>query len=311
MEFSHIPVMPDQVVAGLNIKPDGVYLDCTLGAGGHSLEIVQRLNPKGRLIAFDQDQEALAFASGRLAPYRERLVLLHTNFKNMKANLKNLGIDRIHGVLFDLGASSHQFDESGRGFSYKQDAALDMRMDADLKTTAGDLVNNLPENDLARLLKIYGEERWANRIAGFICKERKRRPITTTLELVEIIKKAIPASARRSGPHPARRTFQALRIQTNNELEILEASVLDAVSVLHGGGRICVISFHSLEDRIIKKVFRNLASPCTCPVDFPICVCGGEKTLRIITAKPLTPSQAELSQNPRARSAKLRIGEKC
>ena len=305
-----MPVMPDQVIAGLNLKPDGVYVDCTLGAGGHSLEILRRLGPKGRLLAFDQDPEAIAYASERLAPYGERLVILQTNFVNIESKLKEQGIEGVNGALFDLGVSSHQFNDPARGFSYRQDAPLDMRMDPGLKTTAGDLVNNLPEKELARILKEYGEERWADRIAGFIAIARKRRPIVTTFELVEIIKKAIPASARRNGPHPARRSFQALRIQTNRELEILENAIRGAVSVLSKGGRICVISFQSLEDRIVKNVFRNLASPCTCPDDFPVCVCGREKALTIITAKPLTPSAEEVSQNPRARSAKLRVGEK-
>ena len=311
MEFSHVPVMPTQVSAGLQIQPDGIYLDCTLGAGGHSLEILQKLNPKGRLVALDQDPEAIAAAAKKLAAYRERFVLLHTNFKHLLDKLKELGIKRVQGVLFDLGVSSHQFNDPARGFSYWQDAALDMRMNPGLNQTAGDLVNKLPEKELARILKEYGEERWADRIARFICAERKRRPIVTTFELVEVIKRAVPAAARRNGPHPARRSFQALRIQTNQELEILENAVRDAVSVLSPGGRICVISFQSLEDRIIKKVFRELAAPCTCPVDFPVCVCGREKALKIITPKPLTPSAAELSQNPRARSAKLRVGEKC
>ena len=311
MGFAHVPVMLAQVLTGLDINPEGIYVDCTLGGGGHSEAILKHLNRQGRLVAFDQDPEAIAFAGERLAGYREQLDILQRNFKELSFELKELGIDYVHGVLFDLGASSHQFDDPDRGFSYMQNAALDMRMDPRLKTTAGDLVNNLPEKELARLLKDYGEERWAARIAEFICAERNRQPITTTYGLVEVIKKAIPASARRNGPHPAKRSFQALRIYTNNELEILGTALRDAVSVLKKGGRICVISFHSLEDRIVKNTFRNLASPCTCPADFPVCVCGREKLLRIITTKPLTPDSDELSRNPRARSAKLRVGERC
>ena len=312
MEFAHIPVMTDQVLAGLNIRQDGIYVDCTLGGGGHSLEVLQRLGPQGRLLAYDQDPEAIASAGVRLAGYRNRLEIIRGNFKDLAQSLNNLGISGVHGVMFDLGVSSHQFNDPDRGFSYNHDAALDMRMDPGAgTTTAGDLVNSLPEKELARIIRDYGEERWAGRIAAFICRERTRRPINTTLGLVEVIKSAIPASARRNGPHPAKRTFQALRICLNNELDILESAVRDAVSVLVRGGRICVISFHSLEDRIVKNVFRNLSSPCTCPKDFPVCVCGKEKMLRIITAKPLTPSDDELSFNPRARSAKLRVGERC
>jgi len=311
MEFAHIPVMLDQVIAGLNIRQDGIYVDCTLGGGGHSREILKRLGPKGRLLGFDQDPNAIDFARKSLAGCEDRLAIIQANFKDLVINLEKLEINSVHGILFDLGVSSHQFDDPERGFSYNHNAALDMRMDPNQKTTAGDLINNLPEKELARLIRDYGEERWAGRIAEFICRERIRRPITTTHSLVEVIKSAIPAAARRTGPHPAKRTFQALRVYLNSELEILESSVRDGVSVLEKGGRICVISFHSLEDRIIKSTFRSMSSPCTCPKDFPVCVCGREKLLRVITTKPLTPLSGELDLNPRARSAKLRVGERC
>ena len=311
MEFAHIPVMLDQVIAGLNIRQDGIYVDCTLGGGGHSREILKRLGPKGRLLGFDQDPNAIDFARKSLVGYEDRLGIIQANFKDLVINLEKLEINSVHGILFDLGVSSHQFDDPERGFSYNHNAALDMRMDPNQKTTAGDLINNLPEKELARLIRDYGEERWAGRIAEFICRERIRRPITTTHSLVEVIKSAIPAAARRTGPHPAKRTFQALRVYLNSELEILESSVRDGVSVLEKGGRICVISFHSLEDRIIKSTFRSMSSPCTCPKDFPVCVCGREKLLRVITTKPLTPLSGELDLNPRSRSAKLRVGERC
>jgi 16S rRNA (cytosine1402-N4)-methyltransferase len=311
MEFTHVPVLTEQVLKGLKVIPDGTYVDCTLGGGGHSLEILKRLGPQGCLVAFDQDPEAIAYNRNKLAAFQDNIVIVHGNFKDMVTKLQELQIESIQGVLFDLGASSHQFDQSARGFSYQHNAKIDMRMDPTQAITAGDLVNDLPEQELSRILREFGEERWAVRIAEFICLERKRKPITTTHELVEVVKKAIPASARRNGPHPAKRTFQALRIATNRELEILAGAVSAAVSVLAKGGRICVISFHSLEDRIIKNTFREFANPCTCPKDFPVCMCGRLKSLKIITTKPIEPSADELEVNPRARSAKLRIGEKC
>jgi 16S rRNA (cytosine1402-N4)-methyltransferase len=311
MEFSHVPVMMEQVLTGLNVVQDGVYVDCTLGGGGHSLEILRRLSRQGRLVAFDQDPQAVKFASERLASYKENMAIIQGNFKDLVMRLQELQITEVNGILFDLGASSHQFSHPDRGFSYQHNAKIDMRMDPSQQTTAADLVNDLSEVELSRIIRDYGEERWAARIAGFICTERKRKPISTTHELVEVIKKAIPASARRSGPHPAKRTFQALRIATNSELEILTSAVSGAVSVLAKGGRICVISFHSLEDRIVKRVFQEFANPCICPRDFPVCMCGREKSLRIITSKPIEPSLDELEENPKSRSAKLRIGEKC
>lgn len=285
-------------------------MDCTLGGGGHSELILQRTEPDGHLVALDQDPEALSAAKKRLSSYEPRVIFVKSNFSRLAEVLEDLGIVIVDGVLFDLGTSSYQLDNPVRGFSYQHDAPLDMRMDPEREITAGMLVNNLTVEELTEVIKKYGEERWASRIAEFICEERKRSPIETTGALVEIIKKAIPAGARREGPHPAKRTFQALRIAVNDELEILEAAVKSAVHVLKPGGRVCVITFHSLEDRIIKDLFRELASPCTCPRDFPVCVCGGKKVLRVITTKPVLPSEDELKINPRARSAKLRTGER-
>ncbi|HBC93417.1 MAG TPA: 16S rRNA (cytosine(1402)-N(4))-methyltransferase [Pelotomaculum sp.] len=310
MDFSHLPVLPAEVVRGLKLKPGGVYVDCTLGGGGHSELILEGSGPDGRLVALDQDPEAILAAGKRLISYKPRMILVRSNFSRLAELLDDLGILTVDGVLFDLGTSSYQLDNPARGFSYQHDAPLDMRMDPEREITAGMLVNNMTVEELTETIRKYGEERWASRIAEFIGEERKRRPIETTGALVEVIKKAVPAGARREGPHPAKRTFQALRIAVNGELEILKAAVESAVHVLKPGGRVCVITFHSLEDRIIKDLFRELASPCICPRDFPVCVCGRKKTLQIVTTRPVLPSEEELAVNPRARSAKLRIGEK-
>ncbi|MFX4261408.1 16S rRNA (cytosine(1402)-N(4))-methyltransferase RsmH [Pelotomaculum propionicicum] len=313
MKYFHQPVMLEEVIEGLNVRPGGVYVDCTLGGAGHSEAILKIINESvtgGQLVALDQDPAAISAAEKRLAPYKDRVLLVKANFATVADVLNELGIEEVDGFLFDLGTSSHQLDNPARGFSYQHDAPLDMRMDPGQPLTAGDLVNSLSEEELADIIKDYGEERWASRIASFIRAERKVQPIETTGQLVEIIKKAIPASARRQGPHPAKRTFQALRIAVNRELEILESAVSSAVQALRPGGRICVITFHSLEDRIIKDLYRRLASPCKCPREFPVCVCGGRKTLRIITSRPVVPSKEELESNPRARSAKLRVAEK-
>ena len=311
MEFAHVSVMPNQVIDGLAIDREGIYVDCTLGGGGHSLEILKRLDPGGRLVAFDQDPAALAYAGNRLEAYQNQVILVRANFIDLRAKLADLGIDSVQGILFDLGASSYQFDRSDRGFSYMHDGVLDMRMDPDQELTARDLVNQLPKNQLIRIFQDYGEERWAARIAEFICAARNRNPILTTADLVQVIKNAVPAGARRRGSHPAKRVFQALRIATNRELEILGEAIRAAVAVLAKGGRICVISFHSLEERIVKEAFRELAASCICPKELPVCMCGKEKVLRIITSKPLVPSKEEMEANPRSRSAKLRIGERC
>jgi len=310
MEFAHKPVLLEEVMEGLGLKPDGVYVDCTLGGAGHSEAVLRRTALGGRLVALDQDPEALAAAGGRLASFRGRVDLVRANFANLDEVLSRLGIPEVDGILFDLGVSSYQLDNPARGFSYQHDVPLDMRMDPGRETDARELVNKLPVEELARVIREYGEERWASRIARFIGEARGHRPVETTGQLVEIIKRAIPAGARREGPHPAKRTFQALRMAVNREMEILPEAIRSAVRHLRPGGRICVITFHSLEDRIVKETFRRLASPCSCPKEFPVCVCGGKRELRIITARPVIPGAAELAENPRARSAKLRIAEK-
>jgi len=310
MEFSHKPVMLYEVLRGLKLKPGGIYVDCTLGGAGHSAAILREIGEGGRLVGLDRDPEALAAAKERLAPFGAGVDLVRADFRDLKKVLERLGIEKVDGILFDLGVSSYQLDNPERGFSYQQDAPLDMRMDQEQALTARELVNNLPVEELAEIIRKYGEERWASRIAKFIGEERKKCPIETTGHLVEIIKKAVPAGARREGPHPAKRTFQALRIAVNQEIENLGPSLRSAIEHLKPGGRICVLTFHSLEDRIVKDLFRELASPCNCPRDFPVCVCGRKKEVRVITPRPLLPSPEELEDNPRARSAKLRIAER-
>ncbi len=310
MEFEHRTVLLDRTIEYLKVVPDGVYVDCTLGGGGHSLEILKRLGKRGRLIGIDRDQNAIKAAGERLASFSDRAVLVHGNFRDIKRIVHGIGITAVDGVVMDLGVSSHQLDQRERGFSYMQDAPLDMRMDRQQSLTAMEVVNTYSEADLAGIISGYGEERWARRIAAFIARERERAPIETTGQLVDIIKAAIPASARRRGPHPAKRTFQALRIEVNDELGILERTVVDGVDLLKSGGRICVITFHSLEDRKIKNVFRELENPCTCPPKAPVCVCGKKPVIRVVTRKPVVPDKEEIQQNPRARSAGLRVAEK-
>ncbi|HZK18723.1 MAG TPA: 16S rRNA (cytosine(1402)-N(4))-methyltransferase RsmH [Clostridia bacterium] len=309
MEYRHEPVMVDEVIDALKIKPEGIYLDCTVGAGGHSIEIARRLNEKGRLVALDRDPEAIKAAKKRLAAF-PMVVFVHSAFSRLREALAGVGVDKADGVLFDLGVSSYQLDNPARGFTYMEDAPLDMRMDPLLELNASDIVNKFTKEDIASIIGTYGEERWAVRVAEFITAERKKSPITTTHELVEIIKKAIPAGARRKGPHPASRTFQALRIAVNEELDELEQALGRAVDILNNRGRICVISFHSLEDRIVKDTFRLLASRCICPPKQPICTCGKTQDVKIITRKPLLPSREEVERNPRSRSAKLRVAER-
>lgn len=309
MEFEHISVLLEECIEGLNIKEDGIYLDGTLGGAGHSKEIVKRLK-KGRLIGVDQDSNAIKKAKEELKEYGDKVTIVHNNFRNIKSVLKNLEIDRIDGVLLDLGVSSHQLDEGERGFSYRQEARLDMRMNTENDFSAWDIVNKYSKNDLARIIKEYGEERWASRIAEFIVDERENQSIDTTNDLVEIIKKAVPKGARRDGPHPAKRTFQAIRIEVNQELEILNKAIKDISDVLNPKGRICIITFHSLEDRIVKKAFKELNRECICPPEFPICKCDKEREVKIITRKPILPSEEELEKNRRSRSAKLRVAEK-
>ncbi|HOC09388.1 MAG TPA: 16S rRNA (cytosine(1402)-N(4))-methyltransferase RsmH [Bacillota bacterium] len=310
MEFEHRTVLLDRTIEYLKVVPGGVYVDCTLGGGGHSLEILKRLGERGRLIGIDRDQNAIKAAGERLASFSDKAVLVHGNFRDIRRIVHGIGITAVDGVVMDLGVSSHQLDRRERGFSYMQDAPLDMRMDRQQSLTAMEVVNTYSEADLARVISGYGEERWARRIAAFIVREREKAPIKTTGQLVDIIKAAIPASARRKGPHPAKRTFQALRIEVNDELGILERAVKDGVDLLKSGGRICVITFHSLEDRKIKNIFRELENPCTCPPKAPACVCGKKPVIRVVTRKPVVPDKEEIQQNPRARSAGLRVAEK-
>ncbi len=292
----------------MNIRPDGIYVDGTMGGGGHSLEIAKRLTT-GRLICIDQDPNAHEAAGKRLAEYKDRITFVRDNFGNIKSILDSLEIEKIDGMLLDIGVSSHQLDEAERGFSYQQDAPLDMRMNPDRPFSAYDVVNGYDEDELDRVIFTYGEERWARRIAQFIVKEREAKPIETTGELVDIIKKAVPKGARKDGPHPAKRTFQAIRIEVNGELEVLQRAIDDVAARLAVGGRLCIITFHSLEDRIVKEAFRKQENPCICPPQFPVCVCGKKPLGRVITRKPILPSKEELEENPRSRSAKLRVLE--
>lgn len=308
MEFHHISVLLNECIDNLNIKPDGIYVDGTMGGGGHSLEIAKRLTT-GRLICIDQDPNAHEAAGKRLAEYKDRITFVRDNFGNIKSILDSLEIEKIDGMLLDIGVSSHQLDEAERGFSYQQDAPLDMRMNPDRPFSAYDVVNGYDEDELDRVIFTYGEERWARRIAQFIVKEREAKPIETTGELVDIIKKAVPKGARKDGPHPAKRTFQAIRIEVNGELEVLQRAIDDVAARLAVGGRLCIITFHSLEDRIVKEAFRKQENPCICPPQFPVCVCGKKPLGRVITRKPILPSKEELEENPRSRSAKLRVLE--
>lgn len=308
--FHHITVLREEAVNGLQIKPDGIYVDCTLGGAGHSSLIASLLSGKGRLICIDQDNTALEHAKQRLEAYQQQVTFVKSNFRYIKDILNDLELERVDGFLYDLGVSSPQLDEAERGFSYNHDAPLDMRMDRHQSLTAYDLVNSWSEEELANIIYRYGEEKFSRRIARKIVEARAEQPVHTTHELVELIKSAIPAAARRQGPHPAKRTFQAIRIAVNDELQAFEDSLGQALQALGPGGRISVITFHSLEDRICKQFFQQQSQGCICPPDFPQCVCGQEPKLKVMTRKPILPSELELEQNPRARSAKLRIAEK-
>lgn len=309
MEFKHISVLLNECIEGLNIKEDGIYVDGTLGGAGHSSEIIKNLCERGRLIGIDQDKDALKAAKEKLKDYNN-VTFVHSNFYNIENILHDLNIAGVDGILMDLGVSSYQLDNGERGFSYMQDAPLDMRMNRENSLSAYEVINSYSEEDLFRIIKDYGEEKFAKRIANFIINKRKEKNIESTLELVDVIKAAIPAKARREGPHPAKRTFQAIRIEVNKELEIIEKTIRDGVEKLNVGGRMAIITFHSLEDRIVKTVYKNLANPCTCPSSFPVCVCNKKPIVKIITRKPIEASKEELDYNPRSRSAKLRIIEK-
>lgn len=309
IEFSHKPVMFDECIQALSIKPEGIYVDGTAGGGGHSSGIAERLTT-GRLIAIDQDAAAIQAAGERLAAFGDRVTLVRDNFRNLDGILKELKIDHIDGILLDLGVSSYQLDTPERGFSYNADAPLDMKMDRRRTLSAYNVVNEYSADKLRRILYDYGEERFAPRIAAAIVARRQQAPIETTGQLVDIIKGAIPAAAREGGHHPAKRSFQAIRIEVNGELDVIEPALRAAVACLRSGGRAAVITFHSLEDRIVKQTFASLAEGCTCPKDFPVCVCGKKPEVRRVNSKPIQPCEQELEQNPRSRSAKLRVVEK-
>ncbi len=309
IEFSHRSVLLDECMDGLNITPDGIYVDGTAGGAGHSSEIAKRLED-GRLIAIDQDETAVAVATERLNALGKNTTVVRSNFCELAKVCRELGIEQIDGVLLDLGVSSYQLDTAERGFSYSADAPLDMRMDNRCTFSAYDVVNTYSEQELKRILYDYGEERFAPAIASAIVKRRERAPIESTSELSDIIKYAMPPAAREGGHHPAKRSFQAIRIEVNRELDVIEPAIRSAVEMLSPGGRIAIITFHSLEDRIVKQAFASLASGCTCPKDFPICVCGNKPKIKLVNRKPILPSKQELEENPRSRSAKLRVAEK-
>lgn len=308
--FQHVTVLRNEAVEGLNIKKDGIYVDCTLGGAGHSLLIASQLSEEGTLIGIDQDDIALQTARERLKDAKPFVRLVKSNFRYLDDVLHDLHLHKVDGFLFDLGVSSPQLDEAERGFSYQNDAPLDMRMDRNQPFTAYDLVNSWDEEEIASILYRYGEEKFSRRIAKNMVQARTKKPIETTLELAELIKEAIPAATRRTGPHPAKRSFQAIRIAVNEELDVFEDAIEKTIPFLNQGGRISVITFHSLEDRICKQVFQKYSAGCQCPPDFPKCVCGQNPLLRLVSRKPILPSDVELEQNPRARSAKLRVAEK-
>jgi len=312
MVFSHKPVMLKECLEGLNIKADGVYVDGTLGGAGHSAEILRRLGPEGLLIGIDQDREALEAAEEKLKKVdtKGRFIAIHSNFENIRQILETQKIKALDGILLDLGVSSYQLDTKKRGFSYQENALLDMRMDSSKSFDAKELLNTWPKERIAEIIREYGEEKWAARIAEFICNAREKTEIKTTSQLVDIIKAAVPAGARQKGPHPAKRTFQAIRIAVNRELEALENVLPEAFNLLKAGGRMCVITFHSLEDRIVKQFIIERSGRCKCPPGFPKCICNAVRVLKQVTSKPITPSADELKENHRARSAKLRIIEK-
>ena len=310
MEFKHVSVLLQETVDGLNVKPDGIYVDGTLGGGGHSYEVCTRLGAKGSIIGIDQDEAAIEAASIRLKDFGEKVTIVRSNYCDMKSRLHELGIDKVDGIVLDLGVSSYQLDTAERGFSYREDAPLDMRMDQRSEMTARDIVNDYSEMDLYRVIRDYGEDKFAKNIARHIVRERAKRPIETTGELTEVIRHAIPMKFQKKTGHPAKRTFQAIRIELNRELDVLRDSLDDMIDMLNPGGRLCIITFHSLEDRIVKSAFKKNENPCTCPSDFPVCVCGKVSKGRVITRKPILPSEEEMEVNSRSKSAKLRIFER-
>lgn len=310
MSFSHKSVLLNETIEGLQIKPEGIYVDGTLGGGGHALEVVKRLTGQGRFFGIDQDYAAIEAAGERLKDYFEKVTIIRDNYENAVSDLRNAGIAGVDGIVLDLGVSSYQLDTVERGFSYKYDTALDMRMDTRQSLSAKEIVNEYAQTDLARIIRDYGEDRFANNIARHIVKAREEKPIETTFQLNEIIKEAIPAKMRATGGHPSKRTFQAIRIECNRELEVLKNSLEEMITFLNPGGRICIITFHSLEDRIVKSAFKKQENPCTCPPGFPVCMCGKEPLGKVITRKPILPSEEEMEENSRSKSAKLRIFER-
>ena len=310
MEFKHKSVLLDETIESLNIKPNGIYVDGTLGGGGHSYEIAKRLTDGGRLIGIDQDEDAIRAAKERLSEFADRVTIVRDNYCNMPKVLDELGISKVDGILLDIGVSSYQLDEAERGFTYKQDAPLDMRMEQRQEMTAKDIVNGYSEEDLYRIIRDYGEDKFAKNIAKHIVQARQIKPVETTFELDEIIKAAIPMKFRATGGHPAKKTFQAIRIELNRELEVLDESIDAMTDLLNDDGRLCIITFHSLEDRIVKTRFRKNENPCTCPPDFPVCVCGKKPKGKVITRKPIVPDEEELEENKRAKSSKLRVFER-
>jgi 16S rRNA (cytosine1402-N4)-methyltransferase len=310
MEFKHVSVLLQETIDSLNIKPDGIYVDGTLGGGGHSLEICKRLGSGGRLIGIDQDNDAIAAASKRLSDYSDKVTIVHSNYKYIGTVLKNLNIEGVDGIILDLGVSSYQLDNADRGFTYREDVPLDMRMNQDDVMTARDIVNDYSEMELFRIIRDYGEDQFAKNIAKHIVRARNEHPIETTGQLNEIIKAAIPAKMRQGTGHPSKKTYQAIRIELNHELDVLEGTLDEMISLLNPGGRLSIITFHSLEDRIVKNIMRKNMDPCTCPKNFPVCVCGKVSMGKVITRKPIVPSDEELELNPRAKSSKLRVFEK-
>lgn len=310
MEFKHKSVLLEETVNGLNIKPDGIYVDGTLGGGGHAEEVCKQLSSKGSFIGIDQDAAAIEAAGARLRGFGERVTIIRSNYCDMKQRLHELGIDKVDGIVLDLGVSSYQLDTADRGFSYRADAPLDMRMDTRQDMTARDIVNDYSEMDLFRIIRDYGEDKFAKNIAKHIVMERGKGPIETTGQLIEIIRHAIPMKFQKTSGHPAKRTFQAIRIELNRELDVLRESLDDMIDMLNTGGRICIITFHSLEDRIVKSAFKKNENPCTCPSHFPVCVCGNVSQGKVITRKPILPGEEELEYNSRSKSAKLRIFER-
>ena len=311
MEFNHYSVLLNETIENLNIKPDGIYVDGTLGGGGHAYQVASRLSEKGRLIGIDQDADASAAAGERLKAFGDKITIIRSNYANMKEELHRIGVEKVDGIVLDLGVSSFQLDTPERGFTYRdENAPLDMRMDDRQSLTAKDIVNGYSEMDLYRIIRDYGEDKFAKNIAKHIVQERAKKPIETTGELTEIIRASIPMKVQVTGGHPAKRTFQAIRIELNKELEVLQNNLDDMIDLLNPGGRICIITFHSLEDRIVKTNFKRNENPCTCPSDFPVCVCGKKSKGKVVTRKPILPSEEELEVNSRSKSAKLRVFER-